>query len=52
MSFDRRILAGGPAARFFNSVASNLLDQNFLKSQIEEDVFSVKIENEKIAAIA
>ena len=51
MSFDRRILAGAPAARFFNCIATYLMDQEFLQSQLELD-HTVEIVNDKILAMA
>jgi pyruvate/2-oxoglutarate dehydrogenase complex dihydrolipoamide acyltransferase (E2) component len=52
MSFDRRILAGGPAARFFNSIANNLMNHEFLASQLEENLTVKENFEEKITAIA
>lgn len=50
MNFDRRIIAGGPAARFFNCIATNLMDQNFLNSLVEESFSEKKSSSEKIFA--
>lgn len=52
MSFDRRIIAGGPAARFFNSIATNLMNHEFLDSHLEEDLNLNEELEEKITAIA
>ena len=52
LNWDRRIMAGAPAARFFNSIASNLMDQSFLASHLEENIFPMDLSTEKITAIA
>lgn len=52
MNFDRRIMAGGPAAKFFNCIATNLMDQNFLSSQTDENILEKESSSEKILAIA
>jgi pyruvate/2-oxoglutarate dehydrogenase complex dihydrolipoamide acyltransferase (E2) component len=52
LNWDRRIMAGAPAARFFNSLATNLMDHEFLISHLEENIFEDKLNEEKITAIA
>ena len=52
LNWDRRIMAGAPAARFFNCLATNLMDHDFLSSHLEVDVFNLVKEKEKITAIA
>lgn len=51
LNWDRRIMAGAPAARFFNSLANNLMDQEFLVSHLEHSVFKNNVQD-KITAIA
>lgn len=52
MSFDRRILAGGPAARFFNSIATNLMNHEFLSLQLEAQLHKNEAVDHKVTAIA
>ena len=52
LNWDRRIMAGAPAARFFNSIATNLMNHEFLISQLEEDIFTKEKSDDKIMAIA
>ena len=52
LNWDRRIMAGAPAAKFFNSIANNLMDHEFLVSQLEEDINVKIIHTEKIMSIA
>lgn len=51
-AFDRRIIAGGPSARFFNSFANYLMDEEFLAKNTEEFFSNLKLPIEKIKAIA
>lgn len=52
MCFDRRILAGAPAARFFNSIANNLMNRDFLATHLEETITIKTLTESKITAIA
>lgn len=52
MNWDRRVMAGAPAAKFFNSFAKNLTDHNFLISNLEEDLFTNETVIDKIMAIS
>lgn len=52
MSFDRRILAGGQAARFFNSIATHLMNHEFLSAQLEENIFNNTESDKRISVIA
>lgn len=51
LNFDRRIMAGAPAARFFNSIATNLMDHEFLLSHLEAELFTTTAITDKITAI-
>lgn len=51
LNWDRRIMGGAPAARFFNNVATNLMSKEFLQSQLEQDIHD-EVANEKIIAMA
>lgn len=51
MCWDRRVMAGAPAARFFNSIASNLVNHDFLASQLEENISKSDKPREKIIAM-
>ena len=52
MCFDRRILAGAPAARFFNSIATNLMNHEFLATYLDESISNQQAHELKITAIA
>jgi pyruvate/2-oxoglutarate dehydrogenase complex dihydrolipoamide acyltransferase (E2) component len=52
LCWDRRIMAGAPAARFFNSIATNLMDHEFLAKHLEESILIEERKIEKITAIA
>lgn len=52
MSFDRRILAGAPAAKFFNTIATYLMDKNFLSENLEIEPLHESDKKDKITAIA
>ena len=52
LCWDRCIMAGAPAARFFNSIATNLMDQKFLEMHAGEENISKDNSIEKITAIA
>lgn len=51
LNWDRRLMVGAPAARFFNSIATNLMSKEFLQSQLELDIHD-EVAKEKIIAMA
>jgi pyruvate/2-oxoglutarate dehydrogenase complex dihydrolipoamide acyltransferase (E2) component len=52
LNWDRRIMAGAPAARFFNSIATNLMDHAFLSKHLEESLLIEERKIERVTAIA
>lgn len=52
LCFDRRIMAGAPAAKFFNCFANNLANKEFFLNNSEEKIDSEEQSIKKITSIA